>query len=200
MKERKDFRTLEENFLLLQEKGQSQDLSLGDILDILAGKGRPILLILLTLPFCLPIQIPGFSTPFGILIAWMGLRIILGKKIWIPKKLASRKIPSHIVEKITQKTLLFIKKVKPWIHPRLTSLCHFPLFKKVNGLLVLFLGFLLSLPLPIPFSNLVAAWPILFIGLGALEDDGVFILIGYFLSLVAVGFFLALGLTLKSFF
>ena len=51
-----------------------------DILKALSGKGRFVILMLLTLPFCQPIQIPGFSTPFVIAIAFLGLRISLVKK------------------------------------------------------------------------------------------------------------------------
>ncbi len=200
MGEIKKFRTLEEGILLLQEESKAGPLSIAEILHILSGKGRSVVLILLSIPFCQPIQIPGVSTPFGLAIAFIGLRMLFGKRIWLPKKLLAKKVPSNTFEKITDKTLVLLRKIKPWIHPRLTGLCHSPYMKKVNGLVIIILGILLALPLPIPFSNLAAAWSIFLIALGMLEDDGVFILIGYFLFLLTVAFFLLMGLAVKNIF
>ena len=194
------FRTLEEGILLLRQEAKGEPLSIAEILRILSGKGRSLILILLSIPFCQPIQIPGLSTPFGLAIAFIGLRIVFGKRIWLPKKLLAKKIPYPTFEKITDKTLALAKKIKPWIHPRLIWMCHSPFMKKGNGLIVLILGIFLALPLPIPLSNLTAAWSIFLVALGVLEDDGVFVLIGYLLSLLTVTFFLLMGLTTKNIF
>lgn len=196
----KKFRTLEEGILLLRQEAKGTPLSIAGILRILSGKGRSLILILLSLPFCQPIQIPGLSTPFGAAIAFIGLRIVFGKRIWLPQKLLVKKIPPHTFEKITDKTLSLVRKIKPWIHPRLIWMCNSPCMEKVNGLIIFILGIFLALPLPIPLSNLTAAWSIFLVALGMLEDDGVFVLIGYLLSLLTVTFFLLMGLTTKNIF
>jgi hypothetical protein len=36
-------------------------------------------------PFCTPIPLPGFSLPFGLVIAIIGLRLALGQKPWLPR-------------------------------------------------------------------------------------------------------------------
>jgi hypothetical protein len=194
------FRTLEEGLLLLRQEAKGKRLSVAEILRILSGKGRPLILILLSIPFCQPIQIPGLSTPFGIAIAFIGLRILFGKHIWLPKKLLAKKIPSATFDKITDKTLVLVRKIKPWIHPRLIWMCHSPFMEKGNGLMTIILGIFLALPLPIPLSNLTAAWSICLVALGVLEDDGVVVLSGYLLSLITVLFFLVIGLTTKNIF
>lgn len=194
------FRTLEEGIVLLRQESKDKLLSIAEILYILSGKGRSLILILLSIPFCQPIQIPGLSTPFGFAIAFTGLRILFGKRIWLPKKLLEKKIPSATFEKITDKTLAIVRKIKPWIHPRLIWMCHSSFMEKGNGLVIIILGIFLALPLPIPLSNLTAAWSICLVALGVLEDDGVFVLIGYLLSLVTVLFFLLIGLTTKNIF
>ena len=196
----KPFRTLEEEILLLQEEAKAHVLTIQDILRILSGKGRPLLLLLLCLPFCQPIQIPGFSTPFGLAIAFIGLRMAFGKRIWLPQKLLKKMISQDLLIKITDKTLGLVRKMKQWIHPRLNWVCHSPLMEKVNGLMIFLLGIFLALPLPIPLSNLAAAWSIFFISFGILEDDGLFVLIGYILSLLMFILFLFVVVTIKSFF
>jgi hypothetical protein len=56
-------------------------------------------MLLFSLPFCQPIQIPGFSTPFGILLAFIGLRIAFGHRVWFPKKLLEKKISYRVLKK-----------------------------------------------------------------------------------------------------
>lgn len=195
----KKFRTLEEKILFLQQEGKNKSLSLAEILQVLSGKGQSLILILLSLPFCQPIQIPGLSTPFGLMVAFIGLRMAFGKKIWLPKKLLKKDIPKHSLNKITEKTLHLIRKMKPWIHPRFTWISRSFFMKKGNGLMIFVLGLLLALPLPIPMSNLTAAWSILLIAFGTLEDDGIFILTGYLVSLLTFVFFLMIALGIKKY-
>ena len=57
-----------------------------------------------------------------------------------------------------------------------------------------FLAILLALPLPIPFSNLLAAIPILLISLALLEEDGAFLIAGYVAAIPCTAFFAALFL------
>jgi len=196
----KQFRTLEDGILLLRQEAKGAPLSIAEILRILSGKGRALLLILLSIPFCQPIQIPGLSMPFGLAIAFFGLRIVFGKGVWLPKKLLAKKVPFRVVEKITGKTLTLVRKMKSWIHPRLVWMCHSSVMRKVNGCMMVILGLFLALPLPIPLSNLTAAWSICLIALGMLEDDGVWVLIGYFVSLATVAFFLWMGWAAKHLF
>lgn len=196
----KKFVSLEEEILLLQQEGKDKLLSFAKILQLLSGKGRPLILILLSLPFCQPIQIPGLSTPFGLAVAFIGLRMIFGKKIWLPRKLLEKNVPNDILTRITDKALKLIRKTKPWVHPRFLWLCHSTFSEIANGLIIITLGIFLALPLPLPLSNLTSAWSILLISLGILEDDGLLVLIGYLISLLTIVFFIVAILVLKNIF
>lgn len=196
----KKFRTLEKGILHVQREGKDKTLSIGEILHILSGKGRPLILILLSLPFCQPIQIPGLSTPFGLAIAFIGLRMAFGKRVWLPKRLLSKHVPKKKLEKITNKILILLRKIRSWIHPRLNWLCHSPLMEIMNGVIIFVLGIFLALPLPIPLSNLIAAWSIFLIAVGILEDDGVFVLISYLTFLLTIVFFVIMTVTVKNIF
>lgn len=191
MKKTEDVSTIEEDLLLLQEKGKTASISIEEILHILSRKGQSLVIIFLSLPFCQPLQIPGLSTPFGVAIAFIGVEMAFGKYAWLPKRILAKKISPDTLQKITENILWVLKKAKGWVFPRLTWLCHHPILQVINGLLISILGVLLALPLPTPFSNLMAAWSIFFIGLGILKDDGIFVLIGYFTSLLTIAFFVA---------
>lgn len=197
MKKNKIDMSIEEDILLLQEKGKNTSLSMGEILNILSGKGLSLIILFLSLPFCQPLQIPGISTPFGAAIAFIGLKMTFGKYTWHPKRILAVTIPSHSLEQITEKTLWLLRKMKHWVYPRLTWLCYYPAAHIVNGLLIFILGILLALPIPAPFSNMLVAWALLFIGLGSLEDDGLFILMGYFVSLVTFAYFAVIILLIQ---
>jgi hypothetical protein len=195
----KHYHSLEERVLALKQAAQGTTLSMGDILSILSGKGRMLILILLSLPFCQPLQIPGLSIPFGLIIAFIGLRIAFGKHLWLPKRILSKTIQSSTLNKIIDKSLWLIKKMKRWTHPRLTWMITHPVLQVVHGLIFCALGLCLALPLPIPFTNLASAWSIFIIALGLIEDDGLFILIGYLMALLTLLFLIFIGMSMEHF-
>ena len=197
MKTPVNYSTVEEDILLLQQKSKNSSISIDEILQTLSGKGQALILLLLSLPFCQPLQIPGLSTPFGLTIAFIGLQMIFGKYAWLPKIISTKTIASHNLQTITDKILWLLKKINRWVHPRLSLLCHHPAWQIINGLFIFVLGLLLALPMPIPFSNLLAAWSLFFMGVGLLKDDGVFVLISYFIALFTCAFFVATVLLIK---
>lgn len=190
MEKNKHYSTTEEEILLLQKMSKDAPVSIGAILHTLSGSGQALFVIFLCLPFCQPLQIPGLSTPFGLAIAFMGLKIAFGEYAWLPHFLVIKEVSSATLQKITDKTLRMFEKMNRFVYPRLTWLCNSKAFKILNGMLIAGLGILLALPLPIPLSNLMAAWTIFFFGLGLLKDDGVFIIVGYVLTLVTIVFFI----------
>lgn len=191
--------SLEESLLLLEQKAKSSALSLGEILEILAGKGKPLCLLFLALPFCLPIQIPGLSVPFGILIAIISLRIASGNHAFLPKKLLKKEIPSSTVQKIAHAALAMLKKIEPWVYPRFSWMNRSSPMRVINSLAIAFLGTILALPLPIPLSNMVAAWAILCFSLGFLKEDGLCTLLGYLFFLAILVFFTGIALSITLF-
>lgn len=194
-------RTLEEDlYILLERAREVKAVSIGEILEILSGKGPLLVLLFLSLPFCQPLQIPGFSTPFGIIIAIIGFRSALGKQMWLPKKLLFKNIPARVVKKIADKALYVMKKIKRWMHPRWSILCEGLVARIINGFILAFLGICLALPLPVPLTNLAAGWSIFLLSFGLLESDGLFVLLGYLTSFVTFLFFLLIAFSLRVIF
>lgn len=186
---------IHESLELIQEISEKNGhMKVGQIFEVLSEKGFALLLILFSLPFCTPLQIPGFSTPFGLMLSFIGFRIAFRKKTWWPKKILEKEISKENIDKLVQKT----KKVLNWLskitQPRFSFLIENHLFRITNGILIFLMGLILCLPLPIPMSNLLSALPILFFGLGLLEEDGVMIIIAYTLaSICFLGFILLIS-------
>jgi hypothetical protein len=197
MKKPKHPLTLEEGLVLLQKRGENESLSIADILGILPGKGRFLILLAFSLPFCQPIQIPGFSTPFGLAILFIGLRMLFGKNAWLPKRFLNKKVPPKLLKKITSNTLRCLRFLHRWIHPRLQWVCTSTVMHIFTALTIALLGCVLALPIPIPFSNLSTAWSIFLIALGLLEDDGVCVLLGYLIAVLTLVGLIIGALSLK---
>ena len=197
MKTVKNFRSLEDTLVLIGSMSSKGSVNLERILKILSGKGRFLLVLILSLPFCLPIQVPGLSTPFGLLISLLGVRIVIDRHVWIPNRILQKKISSSFLKNVSKKGLWVVKKLKKFVHPRYLKMCHGPFAHYFNGILIIILGLILALPLPIPFSNVLSAVSIFLICFGILEDDGLFVIIGYVTSAVTMVAITAAGLLIN---
>ncbi|WP_166157301.1 MULTISPECIES: exopolysaccharide biosynthesis protein [unclassified Neochlamydia] len=184
--------SLAEKLEHLLNQTHSEELSVQKIMDHLADQGYATLLIVLSLPFCSPMQIPGLSTLLGLLILLIGLRIAFGDKVWLPKRLLQKKIPFLFVKKVMFYVLKIDTKLGFLISTRWIGLVKNRYLHIIHGLTIAILAFFLSLPLPIPLTNLLAALPLLAFGLAFLEDDGFFILIAYFFAFICLLSFAAI--------
>jgi len=180
--------SLEASLIDLKNEIGEKGLSIKHILEILSKQGKLLIILLLTLPFCQPIQIPGFSTPFGLAIASIAICIAIERPVWLPKSISRYRVPQKNLLKMIELTSLCIQKIRKWIHPRFVWVFSYKAINTASMIVVSLLGLCLALPLPIPFSNLTAAWGIFFIILGSLEKDGLLILVGYGIFLITLTF------------
>ena len=184
--------SFEESLAALKKRSESEPIYVKTLFETFARRGFPLFIIVLTLPFCQPLQIPGLSTPFGLLIAFLGLRLMFGHKVLLPKKLLNKPLSKEFQEKVLFKSLHFFQKIQRFCHPRLSVLSKNPIMYALNGFLTSFLGLFLALPLPIPLTNLISGWALLLLQFGLLEDDGLFIILSYILTAICAGFLIAL--------
>lgn len=184
--------SLEDSLTELKSLSSQEKLNFGTLVKLLKGRGFPLFLILLSLPFCFPLQIPGVSAPFGIALAFMGFRIALGKKMWWPKSWLKKEIPQKSLNRIIDWAEWGHGKIKKFVHSRMIFLSQNDRWHHLHGVLVIVMASLLSLPIPIPFTNMMCAFPILFLGVGMLEDDGLFIIIAYIWAFLTLVFFAGL--------
>jgi hypothetical protein len=173
---------LSDDLRTILDRAGGQALSLRQIVDILHGRGIDVVIIILVLPFCQPIPLPGLSTPFGLALMLVGLRIALRQKPWLPEWMLRREISYETLARIVNGAVAVAKRLEKVIHPRMRFMKHWWSFNAVNGLAIVSSSFLLMLPLPIPFSNTIPAWSILLLALGMMEEDGAVITLGYMMA------------------
>jgi len=167
-------------------------LTIDDLMHALEGKGHAAVITVLALPFAQPIQVPGLSMPFGVVLFYSGLRIAFAQKPWLPGWLKVKKIPPATGWALLEALRRVAKLAEKILHPRWSYLCRNPFWHRVHGMLIAFLSILLALPLPIPMSNMLAAIPIVLIALALLEDDGLYLVAGYLAAIPCAIFFTVL--------
>jgi len=107
----------------LEQKG----LTVAQLLLAMEGKGHAAIMAVLALPFCFPIQIPGLSTPFGVILIFSGLRIAFAQAPWLPGWLLVREIPTKTAHGLLEGLRKIAIPAEKILHPRLTVLAgiHF---------------------------------------------------------------------------
>lgn len=190
MKERRNI--FEEQITVLLEAAHGEAISLGDIIKHVSGRGQAALLTLFSLPFCQPIQIPGLSTPFGVFLAFIGLRIAFGQRVWLPQWVLSKQVPYKVMMGVSKVAVEVTKKLRFITSTRYSWIVQNHFLHIAHGITIFLLSILLALPLPIPLTNLLAAYPIAAFGLAILEDDGCMVIIAYVLAVICFTVFLML--------
>lgn len=168
-------------------------MPLGAVLEAVGDRGYGILLILVTLPFLLPVSVPGMSTPLGLVAAIVGGQLAAGLQPWLPPVLLRRELPARFLTRVLAGASRVVNALEYVLRPRLAWLAESGLFRRFAALLLAVAGLLLALPLPIPLTNTLPAWTILLLAAGGLERDGLFLLAGCAAFALTAAFFVALA-------
>jgi hypothetical protein len=102
--------------------------------------------------------------------------------------LGRRLTQPHLGALLTKGAQLF-GRAERFIRPRLLRLTQGATLRRVNGLLLVLSGLLLTAPLPLPFSNTFPAYGALLLAVGSLERDGACVLAGYVMVLLTLIYF-----------
>ena len=158
---------------------------------LVAGLGRRafgMLLFACVLPAFIPIPIGGaISGPLAMLI---GVQLCISlRKPWLPGFIARRGPHREALMKFDKMISPTLGRLERLVRPRLAWMLDHPLASLVTGLMLLLLGFLLSLP--IPLTNYLFGVLLLAFALALIERDGVLMLVAWIggaVALVAFGF------------
>lgn len=154
------------------------EITLGKIVEHVEGEALLIVCLVSILPFMQPIPIPGLSSILGLIVLLQGLGLMFWSKPLLTKRMKDVVITKDkfdFIYKAALKFSNFTTKISALKHPITnTRGSHV-----ICGLAIVLSAGFLSLPLPIPFSNLVPALSIFLICVGLLEEDVILILMGF---------------------
>ncbi|MZP28388.1 exopolysaccharide biosynthesis protein [Heliobacterium undosum] len=179
---------------LFQSSLPEQGITLRQILDRFGEQGLLLLSAILTIPFLFPVSIPGTSTPFGLVIALVGLGLMTQKTPAFPDKIVDRPICSKKLGAALHRGVSLFERMERIVRPRCAAVTHGRLILRLNGFLLFLCALLLMIPLPLPFSNALPAYGILLLSMGLLEKDGYLVISGYVMTAVATVYISLIGI------
>ena len=184
-------RKLSEELQRLIDQFESRSVTLRELIVVLQGRAYDLLLLLLALPFLLPIPLPLLSTPFGMTIALIATRLTLGQRPWLPARLLDTSLPAKFLPTLLGGARRILRALEVLLKPRLLWLTNPPL-PQLHAFIILVAAIVLLLPLP-PGGNFPPSLCIVVMAAGLLERDGAFILGGYVAFALNIVFFALIG-------
>ncbi len=172
-----------ELFLRLGSQLSGDRVSIGDLVDCLAGRGVGILLLMFSLPLCIP-NVPGISTLFGLLLLAPAVQLITRRDgLWVPNIIRQWSFDGHALRAAFRAGGRLLRRVEVLARPRLLLLTRGPALS-LAGLQTLILALVLLLPMP--GANIIPGIAVALTGMAILQHDGLFMLLSAAVATVAL--------------
>jgi hypothetical protein len=166
--------------LVLIERSSQSDVSLRILTDRMGDRIFGMLLILISVFSA----IPFVSSIAGLLITFLGIQMVIGRKIaWLPSLILDHELHGKSVVLALKTFEPKIRTLERYIRPRIPCSEAF-IFDRVNGLFIAILGIIIAIPLP--FTNIIPAIVVGVMGLGLIERDGLVQICAVLLSISAI--------------
>ena len=182
---------LGEQLASIIEQLPADALTLGELLDVFGEEGLLLLTILLTLVFLIPVSIPGVSTVFGGAILLIGISRLVGRPLWLPRRLREKALPAAKLRPALNGGLSWVRRLERVSRPhRLPGLVDGRAANVFNNLAFILAALLLMAPFGfVPFSNTLPGIALLFYAIGLIQRDGVAILLGHAANIATIVYF-----------
>jgi len=164
--------------------GDGERVTFGEILLGLRHRAAGFATLLFSLPCCLPMP-PGIPTVCGIALVIIALNLIaMRRRLWLPAVVAGKTVARSDLDRMVARATPLMRRLERYCRPRLPMVTE-SVGKVLVGLVILVLGLIMILPIPF-VGNMPPAIAASVIALGMTERDGLIVLIGLAVSIVAV--------------
>lgn len=182
---------LGEQLASIIEQLPEDSLTLGELLDVFGDEGLLLLTILLTIVFLIPVSIPGVSTVFGGAILLIGVSRLVGRPLWLPRRLREKALPAAKMRPALTGGMSWVRRLERISRPhRLAGLVDGRVANLFNNLAFILAALLLMAPFGfVPFSNTLPGVALLFYGIGLIQRDGVAIVLGHAANILTIIYF-----------
>ena len=169
-------------------------VTLRELMSEAGEHGFLLMCALASLPFLIPVSIPGVSTVFGFAIILISLSISFNRVPWLPKKILDRELDTQKLVPALEKGAALVSRLDRYLKPRMSTLVEGRTTNRINGLAIAFGGVLLMFPLGlIPLSNTLPGIAILLLTTGMIQRDGLIVAAGYAFIAITLVYFAVLG-------
>lgn len=175
----------------------SETLTLNQLLSNTSGRGPFGLIILLSLPFMVPVSLPGVSNLFGAVIVYLAWRLGCGHPPRLPRSLGDRQVSGGLFSRVLRVGVRLLSWVERLVRPRNSGWIQSRTGKVVGAAALAMGGLMLALPLPptILLSNFIPAVGVLLVAASMMEEDGLVVWLGY-ISTIASACYLTVMISL----
>ena len=176
--------------------GQSERVSVLDILSSLQTRAFALLIFVLGLPNCLPMP-PPIPLVCGLLLLVVSVQMIAGLKTpWFPKRVARQSVARTDIRRAVLRSLPIVRRLERWSQPRF-SIFENPLASRLVGVILLVLS--VGLVLAAPFvGQIPMGLAICLVGIGLVERDGLIFGVGCVIGLVGLALSVGFVLTIVN--
>lgn len=150
-------------------------IAISDLLAVMDDRAIAALMFVFAVPNVLPTP-PGTSSVLGAPLLFLSLQLMLGLPPWLPRVIAARSIPRKDLAVLVDRIAPWLAKAERLLRPRMHRLVA-PPAEYVIGTVCFLLAVLLFLP--IPLGNMLPALAICILALAVLEQDGLWVLLGF---------------------
>ncbi len=176
---------------LMNKAANEESVTVGHVLEVFGIRGFAFLLLILALLNIFIFMVPFISILFGIPMIILAAQMILGIATPIfPHFILERTIKREALIKGLEQSIRGVEIIEAYIKPRLFVLSG-PHLDRVHGLLVLMLAVMVALPIPV--INIPPSIALVFLAIGMLQRDGLFIILAYAVAIWCFWLFKSLG-------
>jgi hypothetical protein len=128
---------------------------------------------------------PGIPTICGIAIVIIALNLIAARqRLWLPSVIADKSVARADLKRVVERAIPYLERLERICRPRFAIVTD-SVGKVLIGLVLLMLGLIMILPIPF-VGNMPPGFAASVIAIGMTERDGLVLLIGIVVSVVAV--------------
>lgn len=173
---------------------QGPTLTLRELMDRIGEQGLLLVCAIASLPFLIPVSIPGVSTVFGAAIILVSLAVTLNRMPWLPKRILDRELDTQKLVPALEKGANVVSRLDRYLKPRMQTFTTGATVNRLNGLAIMLAGVLLMFPLGfVPFSNTLPGVAILLLSAGMIQRDGLIVLAGHLFNVFTIIYFAVLA-------
>jgi hypothetical protein len=168
---------------------RENDFSCGQVIGALGRQGNALAVAAFSLPFLLPIPLPGLSFILGSIICVLGIAIALDMPVLLPRWISRRAFPGKLLSKPLLIASRILYRIEPWLKPRLGWVFSWRFIKVCAGLVIVVGGSVVLLPLP-PGANFISSFICIVVALGLMARDGLVLIGGILLFFSKIGLYI----------
>jgi hypothetical protein len=184
--------SLSELFKTVLGRYSGQNVPIGTLAAALHERGFGVLLILFSLPLCIPVpKPPPIDTILGIPLFYLALQMIMGRDTpTLPQRILNKTLPVDLLIKAFDKGQRYLEWFEKLFRPRLTRTISDHNLSRICG--VLAIGLTCSVLVPFPMSNTVPSICMVIMAMGIMARDGLAAIIAGIAGITWVAMLIAL--------